>query len=102
MQPHKLNKIIIDAGRSPTTLFIMDALTTFGKLRTPATHHLLTHDVRPIDLTELTINFNWRNALRIQELYHRPNLVGGGRRNKSFHFEPRYWHEAGPVRLAYD
>ncbi|GFU37548.1 uncharacterized protein TNCV_4274761 [Trichonephila clavipes] len=90
--PQKLNKIIIHEGRSPTALFIMDTLTTFGKLPTSATHYLLTHDVRPIDLTEQTVN-----ALCIQELYHRPNLEGGGRRNNSFHFGPRYWHEAGPV-----
>ncbi|KAJ4442494.1 hypothetical protein ANN_04080 [Periplaneta americana] len=76
--PHQLNTIIIDEGRSTTALFIMDILTTFGKLPTPATHHLLTHDVRPIDLTELPMNFNWRNALCIKELYHRPNLAGGG------------------------
>ncbi|GFT21778.1 hypothetical protein TNCV_2970191 [Trichonephila clavipes] len=114
--PHKLNKITIDEERSPTELFIMEdcpfthelitsALTTFGKLPTPATHHLLTDDVRPIDLTELPMNFNWRNALDIQVLYPRPNLTGFGRRNKSFHFGPlqlRYWHEAGPVRLEYD
>ena len=60
--PHKLNKII-DKGRLPTALFIINTLTNFGKLSTLATHHLLTHDVRPIDLTELTMNFNWRNAL---------------------------------------
>ncbi|KAJ4427337.1 hypothetical protein ANN_24957 [Periplaneta americana] len=80
--PHQLNTIIIDEGRSPTALFIMDTLTTFGKLPTPATHHSITHDVRPIDLTELPMNFNWRNALCIKELYHRPNLAGGGRRNE--------------------
>ncbi|GFS50207.1 uncharacterized protein TNCV_3201 [Trichonephila clavipes] len=49
---HKLKKIIIDEGRSTTALFIMDSLTTFAKLPTPATHHLLTHDVRSIDLAE--------------------------------------------------
>ncbi|GFX98712.1 uncharacterized protein TNCV_1502901 [Trichonephila clavipes] len=103
--PHKLNMISIDEGRSPTAISIMDTLMTLGKLPTPATHHLLTHDVRPIDLTELTMNFNGRNALSIQELYHRPSLTGGTRRNKSFHFGPllpRYWHEEGPVQLAYD
>ncbi|GFT11482.1 uncharacterized protein TNCV_2523021 [Trichonephila clavipes] len=71
-------------------------LITLGKLPTPATHRLLTHNVRPINLIELTINFNRRNALYIQELYHRRNLAGCGRRNKSFHFGsllPRYWHE---------
>ncbi|GFS57055.1 uncharacterized protein TNCV_4238391 [Trichonephila clavipes] len=56
--PHRLKNIIIDEGRSPTALFIMDTLMTYGKLPTPATHHLLTHDVRSIDLTELTMNFN--------------------------------------------
>ncbi|GFW78210.1 uncharacterized protein TNCV_136791 [Trichonephila clavipes] len=71
--PHKLNQLIIDEGRSPTALFIIGTLTTIGKLPTPATHYLLTHDVRLIDLTELTMNFNWFNALCIQELYHRPN-----------------------------
>ncbi|GFT35852.1 integrase catalytic domain-containing protein [Trichonephila clavipes] len=34
------------------------------------------------------MNFNRRNALDIQELYHRLTLAGGGRRNTSFHFEP--------------
>ena len=85
---HKLNKIIIDKRRSPIAFFIMNTLTTFGKLPTLATHNLLTHDIRPIDLIELTMNFNWRNALCIQELYHRPNLAVGGRRNKSVHFGP--------------
>ncbi|GFX92815.1 hypothetical protein TNCV_2657291 [Trichonephila clavipes] len=33
----------------------MDTLMTIRKLPTPATHHLLTHDVSPI---ELTMNFN--------------------------------------------
>ncbi|GFX54426.1 hypothetical protein TNCV_3825251 [Trichonephila clavipes] len=59
----------------------------------------------PIDLAELTMNFNRRNAFSIQELYHRPNLASGGRRYKSLHFGPvlsRYWNEARPVRLAYD
>ncbi|GFV97952.1 hypothetical protein TNCV_5069921 [Trichonephila clavipes] len=99
---HKLNKIIIDEGQSPTTLLIMGTLTNFGKLPTAAEHHMLTHDVWSINLT---MNFNWHNALCIQELYHRLNLAGGGRRNKSFHFGPllpRYWHEAGPVQLEYD
>ncbi|GFX31305.1 hypothetical protein TNCV_2061231 [Trichonephila clavipes] len=92
-------------GPSPTVLFFMDTLTTFGKLAAPATHHLLTHDVQPIDLTELAMNSNWRNALCIQELYHRPNLAGSGRRNRSVHFGPllpRYWQKAGSFRLAYD
>ncbi|GFV54249.1 hypothetical protein TNCV_3467641 [Trichonephila clavipes] len=82
---------------------VMDTLTTIGILLTPATHHLLTHDGRPIDLTELTMNFNRCNALCIQELDHRPNLAGGGRRNKIFHFGtllPRYGHEVGSVRLG--
>ncbi|GFW10264.1 hypothetical protein TNCV_4812321 [Trichonephila clavipes] len=48
---HKLNKTNIDEGRSRTALFIMDTLMNLGKMPTPATHHLLTHDVRPIDLT---------------------------------------------------
>ncbi|PRD34412.1 UNVERIFIED_CONTAM: hypothetical protein NCL1_14682 [Trichonephila clavipes] len=64
---HKLN---IDEGRLPTALFIMDTLTTLGKLPTPTTHGLLTPDVRPINLTELTMNLNRRNILCIQELYH--------------------------------
>ncbi|GFU29896.1 hypothetical protein TNCV_1686831 [Trichonephila clavipes] len=83
----------------------MDTMTTSGKLPTPERHHLLTHDVRPIDLNELTMNFNSRNALRIQELNHRPGLAGCGRRNKIFQFGPllpSYWHKAGPFRLAYD
>ncbi|GFY22384.1 hypothetical protein TNCV_2176451 [Trichonephila clavipes] len=96
---------MIVKGRSPSALFIMDTLTAFEKLTTTVTRHLLTHDVRPIDMTERAKNFNWRNALGIQELYHCPNLAGGGRRNKSFHFRPllpRYWHEVEPIWLAYD
>ncbi|GFX17350.1 uncharacterized protein TNCV_3553541 [Trichonephila clavipes] len=96
--PHKLNKTNIDEEQSPTVLFIMDTLTTLGKMSIPATHHLLTHDVLPINLTELMMNFNKRNALCIQEHYQRPNLACRGRRNKSNHFGPllpRYWHEAG-------
>ncbi|GFT92605.1 hypothetical protein TNCV_1480921 [Trichonephila clavipes] len=49
--------------------------------------------------------FPGRNALYIQELYHRPNLAGGGRRNNSFHsgsLLPRYGHEVGLARLVYD
>ncbi|GFV85150.1 uncharacterized protein TNCV_4172031 [Trichonephila clavipes] len=61
----KLNKIIIVEGRSLTALFIMDTLMNFGKLTTPATNHLLFNDVWPIDLTELLMNFNCRNALCI-------------------------------------
>ncbi|GFW14696.1 hypothetical protein TNCV_1561591 [Trichonephila clavipes] len=83
----------------------MVTLTIFGKLSTPAPHHLLTHDVQPIDLTELMMNFNFRNVLCIQELYHQPNLAGGGRRNRGFYFGlllPRYWNKAGPVQQAYD
>ncbi|GFW14073.1 uncharacterized protein TNCV_3546621 [Trichonephila clavipes] len=89
-QPHKLNKINVEEGRSPTALFIMNTLLTLGKLPTPATHGLLTHDVCvwPIELTELTMNFNRRNALCIQELYHRTKLAGSGKRNKCFHFGP--------------
>ncbi|GFU57044.1 hypothetical protein TNCV_1779111 [Trichonephila clavipes] len=49
---------------------------TLGKLRTLTTYHLLTHDVRPIDLAELTMNFNRRNALCIQELYYGPERAG--------------------------
>ncbi|GFW06325.1 uncharacterized protein TNCV_37991 [Trichonephila clavipes] len=103
--PHKLNKINIDEGRSPTALFIMDTLMTFGKLPTPAAHHLLTHDVRPIDLTELTMNFNWHNALFFKNFITDRTSQVAGEKNKSFHFGPllpRYWHEAGPVRVAYD
>ena len=48
--PHKLNKVIIDKGRLPSAFFILNTLTTFGKLPTPATQHLLSHDVRPIPL----------------------------------------------------
>ncbi|GFU35922.1 uncharacterized protein TNCV_4030281 [Trichonephila clavipes] len=101
--PHKLSMSNIDERWSTTALFIMDTLTTHGKLPTPALHDLLTHDVRPIDLTKLTMNFNRRNALCIQELYYRPNLACGGKRN--FHFGPLLpccWHEVGPIRLAYD
>ncbi|GFX45825.1 hypothetical protein TNCV_934641 [Trichonephila clavipes] len=68
-------------------------------------YHLLIHDAQPIDLTQLTMNFNRRNALCIQELYYRPNFASGGRRNKNFHFGsllPHYWHEVRPVRLSYD
>ncbi|GFS51763.1 hypothetical protein TNCV_614161 [Trichonephila clavipes] len=54
----------------------MDTWTTLGKLPTPATHHLLTPDVQPKGLTELTMNFNRPNAFYafknfITELYHR-------------------------------
>ena len=45
-------------------------LSTCCKLSAPATHHLLAHDVRHIDLAQLTMNFDWRYALRIQKLYH--------------------------------
>ncbi|GFW75225.1 hypothetical protein TNCV_4188801, partial [Trichonephila clavipes] len=49
----------------------------------------------PCDPTKLTMNFNRCNTLCIQELYQRPNVAGGGRRNTSFHFGPllpRYWY----------
>ncbi|GFV94409.1 uncharacterized protein TNCV_3352471 [Trichonephila clavipes] len=45
--PHKLNKINIDEGRSPTALFIMDTSTALRKLPTPAMYHLLAHAHRP-------------------------------------------------------
>ncbi|GFW28298.1 hypothetical protein TNCV_4639651 [Trichonephila clavipes] len=64
-----------------------------------------TQDIQPIVLTKLMMNFNRRNAICILELYHQPKLEGRRSRNKSFHFRPllpRYWHEAGPVRQAYD
>ncbi|GFV84204.1 uncharacterized protein TNCV_3038641 [Trichonephila clavipes] len=38
--PHYLNKI-----NKPTTIFIMDTLTTLGELPTPATHDLPSHDL---------------------------------------------------------
>ncbi|PRD24509.1 UNVERIFIED_CONTAM: hypothetical protein NCL1_43546 [Trichonephila clavipes] len=62
--PHKRNQIIINDGQSPTALFVVHILTTFGQLPTSATYHLLTRDVQPIDLTAL-MNFNRRYALSI-------------------------------------
>ncbi|GFW95186.1 hypothetical protein TNCV_313901 [Trichonephila clavipes] len=71
--PHKLNKII-EEGRSPTALFRMDTLTTSENcLHQRRTICLLIQFV-----LELTTNFNWSNALCIQELYHRPNLGAAG------------------------
>ena len=72
----------------------MDSLTTFGKLPTLATHHLLAHDVRHIDLTELRMNLNWRNALCIEELYHHPNLAGGEIEMRAC-ISARYYHVNG-------
>ncbi|GFU85475.1 hypothetical protein TNCV_2713241 [Trichonephila clavipes] len=65
-------------------------------------YHLLTHDVQPIVLTKQTMNFNMRSVLCIQES-RKEKTAGEGIR---FLFwttaTTRYWHEAGPVQLAYD
>jgi hypothetical protein len=53
----------------------------------PATHHLLAHDVRPIDPAQLTTNFNRRYALCIQKLYHWPHFTVSGSWNKSLHLQ---------------
>ena len=41
------------------------------KLSAPATHYLLAHDVRPIDVAQLTMSFHRHNALCIQKLHHK-------------------------------
>ena len=46
-------------------------------LHPPATHHLLAHDVRPLDLAHLT-NFDRRYVLCIQKLYHNRNSQSAG------------------------
>ena len=41
-----------------------------------------------IDLAQLTMYFDRRDALCIQKLYHRPHFTVGGCWNKSFHLQP--------------
>jgi hypothetical protein len=62
-------------------------LSTCWKLSAPATHHVLAHDVRPIDLAQLPMNFDWRYALCIQKLYHWPHFTVGRSWNKSLHLQ---------------
>ena len=86
--PHKLHKIVRNVGGPPTALLIVLVLSTCCKLSAPATHHLLAHDVSPIDMAELTMTFDRRYALCIQNVYHRPNFTVGGSWNKSLHLQP--------------
>ena len=65
-----------------STLLIMHILSTCCKLSVPATHHILAHDVRPIDRAQLTVNFDRCYALCIQKLYHRRHFTVGGSRKK--------------------
>ena len=86
--PHKLHKLVRKDGRPPTALLIVYMLSTCRKLSAPATDHLLAPDVKPIDLAQLTMNFDRRYALCIQKLYQRPHFTVDGSWNKSFHLQP--------------
>ena len=82
--PHKL---IHNDGWPPTAL-IMHMLSTWCKQSAPATHHLLAYDDMLIYLAQLTMNFDWRYALYIHKLYHRPRFRVGGSWSKSLHLQP--------------
>ena len=78
-------------------------LASCWKFSTPATNHLLAHDVRPIDLAQLTINFNRRYALCIQKLYNWSHFTRGGSWNRSVHLQPMqrsYWEHSGSFASA--
>ena len=77
--------VVRNVGWPPTALVIMHTLSTRYKWYAPATHHLLAHDVRPTDLTQLMMFFNRRYALCIQNLYHKPHFTIGGSWNKNLH-----------------
>ena len=83
--PHKLHKVVRNDGLPPTALLIMHMLSTCCKLSAPVTHHLLDRDVRPIDLAQLTMNFDLRYALCIRKVYNRPHFIVGGSWNKNIH-----------------
>ena len=72
----------------PSTALINHMLSTCCKLSAPATLNPLAHAVRPIDLAQLTMNFDGRYALCIQELYHRPHFTVGGRWNENLDLQP--------------
>ena len=73
--PHKFHKVIRNDEWPPTVLLITHILSTCCKLSAPEMHHLLAHDVRSIDLSQLTMNFDRRYALSIQKLYHRSHFT---------------------------
>ncbi|GBN80917.1 hypothetical protein AVEN_4227-1 [Araneus ventricosus] len=43
--PHLLHKAVIDQGWPAAALFVMGILSTFGKISTPTTYHLLAHHI---------------------------------------------------------
>ena len=86
--PHKLRKVVRNDGWPDTALLIMHMLSTCCKLSAPATHHLLAHDVRPIDLAQLRMNFDRRYAVCIQNFYHRPHFTVCVSWNKRRHLQP--------------
>ena len=84
-------RILHNNGWPPTALL----QSTCCKLSGPATHHLLIHDVRSIDLAEFKMNFDRRHALSqstkplcFQKLYYRPHFTVGVSWNKSLHLQP--------------
>ena len=82
--PEKIHKVVRIDEWLPTALLIMH-ISTFCKLFAPATRHLLAHDVRTIDLAQLTMNFDQLFALCIQKRYHRPHFTVGESWNMSLH-----------------
>ena len=60
------SSIMMDDQLRSLSCIIM--LSTCCKLPAPATHYIPAHDVRPIDLAQLTMNFDHRYALCIQKL----------------------------------
>ena len=85
--PDKLHKVVHNDGLPPTALFIMHMLSTCCKLSAPEAHRLLSHDVTPIDLAQLPMNFDRRSALYIQKLYQRSHFTVGGSWTKSVHLQ---------------
>ena len=84
---HKLHKVVHNDGWPPTTLLTMHMLSTCCELSASAMHYLLVHDVRPIDLAQLTINFDRCYALCIQDFYHRLHFTVGWNWNKSLRLQ---------------
>ena len=88
---HPCHKVVRKDEWLPTALLIMHMLSTSCKLSAPAMHQLFAHDVSPIELAQLMINFDWCYALCIQKLYHRTHFTAGRGWNKSLHLQPLQW-----------
>ena len=88
---HNFQKVVRNDGWTLTAFLIMHMLSTCCKLSPPVMNQLLAHAARPVDLAQLTMNFDQRYALCVHKLYHRPHFTVGGSLNKSLHLQPLQW-----------